>query len=77
LRRQSLASGYLGCRTLSADEVGLFIRFLRLTLLCNCAWRFANFNIDYREIEGCRDAYVELQVRHDHVVCSFVCVLWS
>ena len=62
-RFDALASGYLGCRGLSGDEVGLCAKFLRLTLLCNCAWRFTNFNIDHREIEGCRDAHVELQRR--------------
>ena len=27
-------------------------------LLCNCAWRFANFNIDHREIEGCQNGAI-------------------
>ena len=36
---------------------------MKLTMLCNCSWRFKNFHIDHREIEECRDAYVELRER--------------
>ena len=33
---------------------------MRLALLCNCSWRFKNFNIDHRDVEDCRNAHVEL-----------------
>ena len=36
---------------------------MKLTMLCNCTWRFKNFNLDHREIEECRDAHRELQSR--------------
>ena len=38
-------------------------RSRQLTMLCNCAWRFKNFNIDHPEIQECRSAYLELQER--------------
>ena len=41
----------------------LFVQFCCLTLLCNCTWRFINFQIDHRRsstveigIENCRSA---------------------
>ena len=38
-----------------------FVAFMKLSMLCNCAWRFKQFNIDHREISECRDAHRELQ----------------
>jgi len=48
---------------LTSVEQKVFMPFMMVALLCNCAWRFMNFNIDHREIEACRDTYVELQDR--------------
>jgi len=41
------------------------VEFMRLALLCNCTWRFVNFNIDNRseDLIPQREAYVELQER--------------
>jgi Ser/Thr protein kinase RdoA (MazF antagonist) len=55
--------GYVGVRRFTAEEAAAFVPFMRLALLCNCAWRFKNFNLDHREVESCRDAYKELQKR--------------
>lgn len=62
-RLRALLSGYASVRPLSQTERALFLPFMRLTMLCNCTWRFINFNIDSREIESCRNAHVELQER--------------
>ena len=49
---------------------------MKLTMLCNCTWRFKNFNIDHRDLESCRDAHVELQQRiealEDDMTAGFV-----
>lgn len=62
-RLEALLQGYCGTRALTDAEAEHFVRFMRLTLLCNCAWRFANFHIDHREIKDARDAYKELRDR--------------
>jgi len=62
-RFRDLMGGYSGVRPLSGPERRLFVRFCRLTLLCNCTWRFVNFNIDNRDVVECRDRYRELQDR--------------
>ena len=37
---------------------------MKLTLLCNCSWRFVNFWIDHREAGGnTREAFEELRDR--------------
>ena len=36
---------------------------MRLTLLCNCEWRFRNFNIDHPEQKGNSETYLELKER--------------
>mmetsp|Transcript_6593 Transcript_6593/g.16729 ORF Transcript_6593/g.16729 Transcript_6593/m.16729 type:complete len:387 (-) Transcript_6593:229-1389(-) len=63
-RLEALLNGYCSTsRTLTPTEVDHFVPFMRLALMCNCTWRFVNFNIDHREIADCRDTYVELQQR--------------
>jgi len=75
-RLRALLQGYAAVRPLTTDERRHFLSFMRLTMLCNCTWRFVNFNIDSREIEECRNAHVELQERivalHDEVTVGFV-----
>ena len=62
-RLRALLTGYASVRPLTEVERKYFLPFMRLTMLCNCTWRFINFNIDNRQIESCRDAHVELQDR--------------
>jgi len=62
-RLRALLTAYTEVRPLEAAESRCFVHFMKLTMLCNCTWRFKNFNIDHREIEGCRDAHRELQSR--------------
>lgn len=57
-RLEALLKGYNGVRALDAAECTLLPTFMRLALLCNCAWRFVNFNIDHREIEECREGAI-------------------
>ena len=63
-RLEALLTGYCSTsRTLTPTEVDYFLPFMRLALMCNATWRFVNFNIDHREIEDCRDTYLELRDR--------------
>mmetsp|Transcript_43880 Transcript_43880/g.83794 ORF Transcript_43880/g.83794 Transcript_43880/m.83794 type:complete len:354 (+) Transcript_43880:191-1252(+) len=59
----SLLTGYCSVRRFTNAEQTLFVKFMQMTMLCNCSWRFKNFNIDHREVEKCRDAHKELQDR--------------
>ena len=45
------AQGYTSIRRLSDNERQQMVEFMRLALLCNCTWRFVNFNIDNRSEE--------------------------
>ena len=58
----ALLRGYCSERKLSGDEMSHFINFMKLTLLCNCSWRFVNFWVDHRDA-GCREAFTELRDR--------------
>jgi len=62
-RLRALLTSYAEVRSLEHVESRRFVDFMKLTMLCNCTWRFKNFNIDHREIESCRDAHRELQAR--------------
>jgi len=62
-RVEALLEGYTSVRPLPAVEQENFVTFMMVAVMCNCSWRFMNFNIDNREIEECRNAYVELQQR--------------
>eukprot|EP00948_MAST-09A_sp_MAST-9A-sp1_P000124 g124.t1 len=56
--------GYNSVRPLTKIEIQTLIKWCKASLLCNCTWRFINFNIDRRDAPvSCRDAYQELQVR--------------
>uniref|UniRef100_A0A7S2GZ39 Uncharacterized protein n=1 Tax=Octactis speculum TaxID=3111310 RepID=A0A7S2GZ39_9STRA len=61
-------------RRLTHLEATSLVDFMRLALLCNCTWRFVNFNIDHREHKSCQDAYKELQARiiilEDEKICT-------
>ena len=62
-RFRALMGGYSAARPLAAQERAVFVAFMRLTMLCNCAWRFKNFNVDHPELVSMKDAHVELQQR--------------
>lgn len=62
-RLEALMEGYVAVRRLAPPEWNNFHMFMMVALLCNCSWRFMNFNIDHREIEDCRNTYMELQQR--------------
>jgi hypothetical protein len=55
-RLRALMRGYAAERPLAPAEVEQFVAFMRVALLCNCTWRFKNFNIDHREMESCERA---------------------
>jgi Ser/Thr protein kinase RdoA (MazF antagonist) len=75
-RMRHLLGGYASERPLGLSERKVFVAFMKLTMLCNCTWRFKNFNIDHRELESCRDAHVELQERiealEDDMTAGFI-----
>ena len=62
-RFDSLMRGYTSVRRLVQPERHMFVAFARLSLLCNCTWRFINFQIDNRDVIECRERYRELQDR--------------
>ena len=62
-RLQCLMAGYTRVRPLSSDELAMLLDFCRLSLLCNCSWRFVNFHVEHREIVECRNRYKELEER--------------
>ena len=62
-RLRALLTGYAAVRPLLPVEKKHFLAFMRLTMLCNCTWRFVNFNVENRQIESCLNAHVELQER--------------
>jgi Ser/Thr protein kinase RdoA (MazF antagonist) len=62
-RLACLLNAYCSNRMLEGLEQKLFVRFMRLCLLCNCSWRFRNFNVVHREVAEARDSYKELQER--------------
>lgn len=62
-RMKALLTGYHKGRRLSLEEKEMLPRYMQLTLLCNCAWRFKKFNIDCRDIKASRNSYIELQER--------------
>jgi Ser/Thr protein kinase RdoA (MazF antagonist) len=62
-RMACLLNAYCSNRSLEPLEQKMFLRFMRLCLLCNCSWRFRNFNVANRDIIDARDSYKELQHR--------------
>lgn len=70
---EALLDGYCRDRKLPLVEREHFVPFMRLTLLCNCCWRFVKFNVksERKDVpEEARNSYLELQRRieylHDH-----------
>ena len=60
----SFLNGYTADRKLPSLEVEHFVAFMRLTLLCNCSWRFIKFNIQQKDVPAeAKNSYVELQDR--------------
>ena len=62
----ALLEGYCADRKLPALEVEHFVAYMRLTLLCNCCWRFVKFNIVEKQNdvpEQAKNSYLELQQR--------------
>jgi Ser/Thr protein kinase RdoA (MazF antagonist) len=61
----ALLTGYCENRKLEQIEKEHLIAFMRLTLLCNCCWRFVKFNVDSQDDvpEEVKNSYLELQQR--------------
>ena len=60
----ALLDGYCADRKLSSLECEHFVAYMRLTLLCNCSWRFVKFNILQKDVpEEAKNSYFELQER--------------
>lgn len=63
---EALLDGYQ--RPLTADEVRLFVPFLKHALLCNATWRFVNFNITHPHLRAeFGTKYAQLQSRLEHI----------
>merc|ERR1712232_583807 len=71
---EAFLDGYCNHRALPAIEREHFVAFMRLTLLCNCCWRFVKFNITDRDNSNTPDeaknSYLELQRRIEHLDSS-------
>lgn len=65
---EALLKGYCADRKLCQVEMDHFVPFMRLTLLCNCCWRFVKFNIKTRDVpEEAKNYYLELQRRIEYL----------
>ena len=69
----ALLEGYSSGRALARVEREHFVPYMRLTLLCNCCWRFVKFNVVDAAAasddvpEEAKDAYLELQRRIEYL----------
>jgi len=66
----ALIDGYWADRRLPEVEKQHFVAFMRLTLLCNCCWRFVKFNVDSaidNVPEEAKNSYLELKRRIDYL----------
>ena len=72
-RLRAILEGYSSKRAITPSEVRRFIPFMRLTLLCNCEWRFRNFNIDHPEMEDNKDRCVRREGYGDACACACAC----
>lgn len=66
----ALLEGYYTDRKLPALEVKHFVAYMRLTLLCNCCWRFVKFNVVEKQNdvpEQAKNSYLELQQRIEYL----------
>ncbi len=68
-RLRALLAGYARVRALAPAERAAFVGFVKLTLLCNCSWRFKNFHVDRPELltPSTRCAHEELQRRIEYL----------
>lgn len=65
---EAFLKGYCADRKLPQLEKDHFVPFMRLTLLCNCCWRFIKFNVQSRDApEEARNSYLELQRRIEYL----------
>eukprot|EP00592_Proboscia_alata_P010118 CAMPEP_0194362194 /NCGR_PEP_ID=MMETSP0174-20130528/9902_1 /TAXON_ID=216777 /ORGANISM="Proboscia alata, Strain PI-D3" /LENGTH=416 /DNA_ID=CAMNT_0039134897 /DNA_START=44 /DNA_END=1294 /DNA_ORIENTATION=+ len=72
---KALLKGYCADRKIPQIERDHFIPFMRLTLLCNCSWRFVKFNVsnnsDDKDTddfpEEAKNSYLELQHRIEYL----------
>ena len=66
---EALLGGYFIGRKLPSLEKQHFVQYMRLTLLCNCSWRFVKFNVDNTEDvpEEAKESYLELRRRFDYL----------
>lgn len=69
---KALLKGYYTERSLSRLEQEHFVAFMRLTLLCNCHWRFVKFNSkssrdDDTVPEEAKNSYIELLQRIEYL----------
>ena len=66
----ALLNGYCADRKLPDIEKQHFVAYMRLTLLCNCCWRFVKFNVDSAADdvpEQAKNSYLELKRRIDYL----------
>lgn len=67
-RLEALLEGYCKQRKLLSVEREHFVAFMKLTLLCNCSWRFCKFNVTDKDFpDEARDSYLELQRRIEYL----------
>ena len=67
---QALLDGYCADRKLPTLEAEHFVAYMRLTLLCNCCWRFVKFNIvekDNGVPDQAKNSYRELMRRIEYL----------
>ena len=64
----ALLNSYINVRPLDDLEKTLFFELLVISLLCNCSWRFMNFNIDHPELVEAKDSYKDLQVKVEYLL---------
>jgi Ser/Thr protein kinase RdoA (MazF antagonist) len=67
---EALLDGYCSDRKLALVERDHFVAFMKLTLLCNCCWRFVKFNVQSSRDdvpEEARNSYLELQRRIEYL----------
>ena len=67
---EALMKGYTSCRPLPPVERQHFVAHMRLTLLCNCSWRFCKFHCNNTKEDvpqEAKDSYLELQRRIEYL----------
>ena len=67
---EALLEGYCHNRKLLPMEKEHFVDFMKLTLLCNCCWRFVKFNVQMADADipdQAKNSYLELQRRIEYL----------